>query len=365
MKISDIIAVLERIAPPLYQENYDNSGLIIGNPDWDCSGVLLAMDVTDAIIEEAQRKNVNLVIAHHPLIFHGLKKISENNYTGKAIVSAIKKDIAIYAIHTNLDNIIKGVNGKIAQKLGLMNTEPLSANPNTLRKLFTFVPIDQTEKVRSALFEAGAGHIGNYSETSFGSPGLGTFKGGEGTNPFVGTKDTRHVEKENKIEVIFPVHLQATVLQALLDSHPYEEVAYDVVALSNSSKEIGSGLIGELAEPVNESAFLSLLKKEFSLQVIRHTPLLNMDIKKVALCGGAGSFLISKALSAGAQIFISSDIKYHEFFDANGKIIIADIGHYESEQFTIELLDELLREKFPTFAVLKPDTITNPVNYYF
>ena len=365
MKVSDIITVLEGFAPTLYQENYDNAGLILGNPDWECKGVLLAMDVTESIIEEAQKKNVNLVIAHHPLLFHGLKKISEKNYTGKAIVSAIKNDIAIYAIHTNLDNMIKGVNGKIAQKLGLVNTKPLSANPGTLRKLFTFVPVGQTEKVRSALFEAGAGHIGNYSETSFGSPGLGTFKAGEGTNPFVGTKGTRHEEKENKIEVIFPVHLQEVVLQALLTSHPYEEVAYDVVALTNNSKEIGSGLIGELTEAVSESAFLSLLKKKFSLQVIRHSPLLKNEIKKVALCGGAGSFLISKALSAGAQIFISADIKYHEFFDANGKMVIADIGHYESEQFTIELLDELLREKFPTFAVLKPGTITNPVNYYF
>ena len=365
MKIAEIIAFLENYAPAFYQEKYDNAGLILGDPDWHCKGILLAMDVTGPIIEEALRKKANLIIAHHPVIFQGLKKISQKNYTGKAIILALKNDIAVYAIHTNLDNVLKGVNGKIAQKLGLSNVRPLAANTDALRKLFTFVPIAQTEKVRSALFEAGAGHIGNYSETSFGSTGTGTFKGGEGTNPFVGKKGIRHEEEEVKIEVIFPAHLKAIVLKALLDNHPYEEVAYDIVELSNDSKEIGSGIIGDLPNPLSEAEFLSLLKKEFRLKVIRHSPLLQAVVKTVALCGGAGSFLISKALSQGAQFFISSDIKYHEFFDANNRMVIADIGHYESEQFTLELLDELLREKFPTFAVLKPDTITNPVNYYF
>ena len=365
MKISDIIEVLENFAPTIYQENYDNAGLIVGNPDWDCNSILLAMDVTGSIIEEAMNKKANLIVAHHPVIFQGLKKISERNYNGKAIVSAIKADIAIYAIHTNLDNILKGVNGKIAQKLGLVNTRPLSPSANSLRKLFTFVPTEHTEKVRSALFNAGAGHIGNYSETSFGAAGIGTFKGGEGTNPFVGSLGKRHEEKENRIEVIFPMHLQKAVVQALLDNHPYEEVAYDIISLSNDSKDIGSGIIGDLPQTISESAFLSMLKEEFKLQVIRHSPLLNRPVNKIALCGGAGSFLISKALSAGAQFFLSADFKYHEFFDANDKMVIADLGHYESEQFTIDLLDEVLREKFPTFAVLKPDTITNPVNYYF
>jgi dinuclear metal center YbgI/SA1388 family protein len=365
MKIEEIIAVLENYAPTIYQETYDNVGLIVGSHDRECTGILLAMDVTESIIAEAILKKANLIIAHHPVIFQGLKKISERNYTGRAIIAAIRNDIAIYAIHTNLDNISKGVNGKIAQKLGMIDTRPLLPSTNSLRKLYTFVPQEFTEKVRSALFEAGAGHIGNYSETSFGTSGTGTFKGGEGSNPFVGAKGTRHEEKENKIEVIFPVHLRASVLRALLDSHPYEEVAYDIVDLSNDAKDIGSGLIGDLPRPVRGVELLSLLKQEFRLKIIRHSPLLEGEVTRIALCGGAGSFLISKALLAGAQFFISADIKYHEFFDANGRMVIADIGHYESEQFTIELLHELLREKFPTFAVLKPDTITNPVNYYF
>jgi dinuclear metal center YbgI/SA1388 family protein len=365
MKIADILSVLENYAPTEYQENYDNAGLIVGRHDWECSGILLAMDVTKSVVEEAFQKKTNLVVAHHPLIFQGLKKISDKNYTGKAIIAAIKHDIAIYAIHTNLDNVLNGVNGKIAQKLGLINTSPLSPSTSSLKKLYTFVPQEHTEKVRTALFEAGAGNIGNYSETSFGSQGIGTFKGGEATNPFVGEKGERHEEKENKIEVIFPRHLRNPVIQALLANHPYEEVAYDIVDLSNDAKDIGSGLIGELPGPVDESELLSILKKEFRLKMIRHSPLRNAQVKRVAVCGGAGSFLISKALAAGADFFITADTKYHEFFDANDRLVIADIGHYESEQFTIELLYEILREKFPTFAVLKPDTVTNPVNYYF
>jgi dinuclear metal center YbgI/SA1388 family protein len=304
------------------------------------------------------------VVAHHPIIFGGLKKITGRNYVEKTIITAIKNDIAIYAIHTNLDNVIDGVNGMMADKLGLKNRKILSPKEGMLKKLFTFVPVEQVEQVRAALFEAGAGDIGNYNECSFGVEGTGTFKGGEGTNPFVGQPGERHYEKEQKIEVIFPAYLQTALIRALRTAHPYEEVAYDVVDLANTHPGIGSGLVGELPQAMPEAAFLKHLKQAFDLPLIRHTALRGKPVKKVALCGGAGSFLVSKALGVGADVYITGDMKYHEFFDANGRLIIADIGHFESEQFTIDLLAGVLQEKFPTFAVLKTALKTNPVHYF-
>jgi len=365
MKISEIISVLENLAPSLYQENYDNAGLLTGNSMWECSGALITLDATESVIEEAIAKKCNLVVAHHPVIFAGIKKINGKNYIERSIIAAIKNDIAIYAIHTNLDNLLSGVNGKIADKLGLINRNWLSPLSSTLRKLFTFVPFDYAEKVRKAIFDAGAGHIGNYSEASFNVEGTGTFKAEHGANPFSGKIGERQFEKEIKIEAIFPRHLQDSVVRAMIKAHPYEEVAYDVVGLENTNSNWGSGLVGELPEASSEKLFLGRLVEVFGVPVIRHTKLNNRPVKKVALCGGAGSFLIPNALAAGADFFVTADIKYHQFFDADNCLVIADIGHYESEQFTVELLYAILREKFPTFAVLKSDTRTNPVNYYF
>ncbi|OQP64664.1 Nif3-like dinuclear metal center hexameric protein [Niastella vici] len=364
MKIAEIIALLESIAPPSLQESYDNAGLLTGDPGWKCTGALCTLDATEEVVKEAIQRGCNLVVAHHPIIFGGLKKITGRNYVEKTIITAIKNDIAIYAIHTNLDNVITGVNGMMADKLGLVNRKILSPKEATLRKLYTFVPVDQVEQVRAALFEAGGGDIGNYDECSFGVEGTGTFKGGEGTNPFVGQPGERHYEKELKIEVIFPAYLQTALVRALRTAHPYEEVAYDIVNVTNTHPGIGSGLVGELPQPVPETAFLMQIKQAFGLTVIRHTALLGRPVKKVAVSGGAGSFLVSKALAAGADIYITGDMKYHEFFDANGRLIIADIGHFESEQFTIDLLAGVLQEKFPTFAVLKTALKTNPVHYF-
>jgi dinuclear metal center YbgI/SA1388 family protein len=364
MKIADIIALLEAVAPPSLQESYDNAGLLTGNPGWVCTGTLCTLDATEEVVNEAIQRGCNLVVAHHPIIFGGLKKITGKNYVEKTIITAIKNDIAIYAIHTNLDNVIDGVNGMMADKLGLKNRKVLSPKEATLKKLYTFVPVDHVEDVRAALFEAGGGHIGNYNECSFGVEGTGTFKGGQGTNPFVGQPGERHYEKEIRIEVIFPAYLQNTLIRALRTAHPYEEVAYDVVNLANTHPGIGSGLVGELPEALPEATFLTQLKQAFDLPLIRHTALLGRPVKKVALCGGAGSFLVSKALGVGADVYITGDMKYHEFFDANGRLIIADIGHFESEQFTIDLLAGVLQEKFPTFAVLKTALKTNPVHYF-
>ncbi|MCS3800037.1 Nif3-like dinuclear metal center hexameric protein [Niastella sp. OAS944] len=364
MKIADIITLLESVAPPSLQESYDNAGLLTGNAGWACTGALCTLDATEEIVNEAIQLGCNLIVAHHPIIFGGLKKITGRNYVEKTIITAIKNDIAIYAIHTNLDNVIDGVNGMMADKLGLVNRKILSPKEATLKKLYTFVPVEQVEQVRAALFEAGAGQIGNYDECSFGTEGAGTFRGGAGTNPFVGQPGERHYEKELKLEVIFPAFVQSTLIRALRTAHPYEEVAYDIVNLANTHPGIGSGLVGELPNAMPETAFLKQLKQAFGLSVIRHTPLPGKTVKKVALCGGAGSFLVSKALAAGADIYITGDMKYHEFFDANGRLIIADIGHFESEQFTIDLLAGILQEKFPTFAVLKTALKTNPVHYF-
>jgi dinuclear metal center YbgI/SA1388 family protein len=364
MKIKDVIIALELLAPPSLQESYDNAGLITGDENVECSGILITIDATENVIAEAIRKKCNLIISHHPIIFSGLKKITGKNYVHKAVISAIKNDVALYAIHTNLDNVASGVNGRIASIIGLKNTRVLVAKGNQLKKLFTFVPVADAEKVRAAIFEAGGGHIGNYKECSFNAEGIGTFYGGEGSNPNVGKRGEMHFEKELKIEVIFPAWLEGRVIKNLLAAHPYEEVAYDIVSLDNSSSMVGSGLIGELPVPIIEKDFLGLLKERFGLTVVRHTQLLNQPISRVAVCGGAGSFLISSALAAGVDAFVTSDVKYHEFFDANDKMVLADIGHYESEQFTINLLQEFLEQKFPTFAVLKTEVITNPVNYF-
>ncbi|GAB2834223.1 Nif3-like dinuclear metal center hexameric protein [Ferruginibacter profundus] len=364
MIIQDIITSLEKTTPLTLQESYDNAGLITGNANWQCTGIITTLDATEEVVKEAIEKKCNLIVAHHPIVFGGLKKITGSNYVEQIIITAIKNDIAIYAIHTNLDNWLYGVNGTIADKLGLMNYEVLQAKKGVLKKLFTFAPVEHADKVRNAIFAAGGGKISNYSECSFNSPGSGTFKPGATTMPFIGTIGKRHTEEEIKIEVIFPAWLEKPIYNALIQAHPYEEVAYDIISLENTSQVIGSGLIGKLPTPMAEVDFLKSIKEIFNISMVRHTALMGKEVQKVALCGGAGSFLIGAAIAAGADFYISSDIKYHEFFDANGRLVIADIGHYESEQFTTDLLFEVLTEKFPNFAVLKTGLNTNPVQYF-
>ena len=364
MQIIDVIQTLEAQAHPSLQELYDNAGLLTGSPGWECKGILCTLDATEAVIMEAKARGCNLVVAHHPIIFGGLKKINGKNYVEKTVIAAIKNDIAIYAIHTNLDNVIYGVNNRIADRLGLINRQILLPKAGLLMKLYTFVPIAQADQVREALHKAGAGHIGTYSEVSFNAEGTGMFKGSENSTPFVGQPGKPHQEKEIKIEVILPAYLQSTVVKALFEAHPYEEVAYDIVSLTNENQLVGSGMLGELPEAMEETGFLHMLKTSFSLEIIRHTPFLGKKLQKIAICGGSGSFLTGKAIAAGADAFVTADIKYHEFFDANDRILLVDIGHWESEQFTTELLIEILQAKFPTFAVLKSGIKTNPVNYF-
>lgn len=365
MKISEAVTLLDKLAPPQLQESYDNSGFLVGNRENECTGILVSLDVTEAIIDEAAEKNCNLVVAHHPIIFKGLKRLTGDGFVQRTVMKAIKNDIAVYAIHTNLDNVLHGVNGMLAGLLGLSNTRVLDEKQGGLKKLVTFVPTDHLEKVRSALFASGGGFIGNYDECSFNLEGTGTFRALEDGNPYVGEIGERHYEKEVRIEMIFPAYAERNLVKALLESHPYEEVAYYISTLDNTVRSIGSGIVGDLEEEISEEELLFLIKNVLGAEVIRHTELLGQKVKRVALCGGSGFFLLPAAKRAGAQAFITADVKYHEFFEADGEILLADAGHYETEQYTVELLASYLQKNFPTFAVLKSELKTNPVRYLY
>ncbi len=365
MLVKQITAAIEEIAPIMYQESYDNCGIQVGSGDMEVTGVLLTLDVTEEVLTEAINLQCNMIVAHHPLIFSGLKRIAGRNFVERIVHKAIKNDITIYAAHTNLDNMRAGVNAKIAEKLGLINTRVLSPKANTLSKLYTYAPLNIADKVRDALFNAGAGHIGKYSECSFTSPGLGSFRAQGNANPTIGTAGgTRETVQEVKIEVLMEKHLERNVLQALFAAHSYEEVAYEIIPLPNTNQEIGAGLVGTLPTPMPESTFLQFVKTQMKAGCIRHTALPGHNIERVALCGGSGSFLLNDAIAAKADVFITGDFKYHQFFDAEGKIIIADIGHFETEQFTPEIFESVLKKKFPNFAILLSNVLTNPVKYF-
>jgi dinuclear metal center YbgI/SA1388 family protein len=366
MQIKDILFEIERFAPLPYQESYDNCGVQVGNTAAEATGALLSLDVTEEVLDEAIARNCNLIIAHHPLIFSGLKSITGRNYVERVILKAIRNDIVIYAAHTNLDNVQMGVNRKIAEKLNLQHIRILAPTRNNLYKLYTYVPVAQAEKLKAALFAAGLGEIGEYSECSFAAGGTGTFKPSEHSNPAIGTAGgDREEVAELKLEIIVPEHLKLRAVSVLKENHPYEEVAYELIALENDNQTIGAGMIGELPQPMPVGEFLGYLKKNMNTACVRHTRPHRDSIQKVAVCGGAGSFLLRQAIGSGADAFVTGDYKYHQFFDAEGRIMIADIGHYESEQFTIEIFSEILKEKFPNFALLFTKTNTNPVNYYF
>ncbi len=363
--VGEFLRYLEEVAPSALQESYDNAGLQVGDPRQPVTSVLVALDVTPAVLEEALATGANLIVAHHPLIFHPLKRITGASWTEQLVASALRHQISVIAVHTNLDNVEIGVNRQIADRLGLRQCTVLQPARGKLRKLVTFVPEAQLEKVREALFEAGAGVIGRYDKCSFNAGGYGTFRGAAGTHPFAGQPEKLHREAEVRLETIFPVWLETRVVEALLNAHPYEEVAYDLYPLENHHPGVGAGMAGTLPEPMEESRFLELLKKIFGIPVIRHSPLTGNPVSKVALCGGAGAFLLKEAIASGAGFFLTGDIRYHQFFDAQGKTVLADIGHFESEQFTRQLFCDLLAEKFHTFAVRLSGVNTNPVRYYF
>ncbi|MCF8318931.1 MAG: Nif3-like dinuclear metal center hexameric protein [Sphingobacteriaceae bacterium] len=363
MKLQELCTYLESLAPLAYQEPYDNSGLLFGNPDTTIRGAVISLDCTEEVVDEAIKKGCNLVISHHPLVFKGLKRFTGSSYVDRTLIKAIKNDVAIYAIHTNLDNVAAGVNKALADKIGLHNLRILALKSGILKKLVTLCPTQHADAVRAALFNAGAGQIGHYAQCSFNVAGEGTFTPQEGANPFVGSIGIPQTEAELRIEVLYPEHLEKTVLSALKAAHPYEEVAYFLQTLSNSHQEIGSGMIGELPESQDALAVLHHIKSQLGVPVIRHTQLLEKKIKKIAICGGSGSFLLPNALAAGADMFVTADYKYHEFFDADKQLIIADVGHFESEQFTQMLLFETITKNFPNFALHLTEQVTNPIKY--
>ena len=363
MTVKNITDYIEKIAPLDYAEDFDNVGLLVGNYDKKITGVLVTLDTLEKTLDEAIEKNCNLIISFHPIIFNGLKKLNGNNYIERVVIKAIKNDIAIYAIHTALDNSFNGVSAKMCDKLELTNTKVLLPQKGNIKKLTTYVPHKNAKELRNSLFEAGAGNIGNYERCSFNIEGTGTYQGNENSNPTLGKKGSLHTEPEIFISVIFEKHLENKILASLFMNHPYEEVAYDIVTLENKHQKIGMGMIGELPHEIDTVNFLSIIKEKFNLKTIRYSDLIIKKIKKVAVLGGSGSFAIQEAKRSGADIYITSDLKYHDFYKADNQIIIADIGHYESEQFTKNLLVDYLTKKFTNFAIILSEINTNPINY--
>ena len=359
-----MIEVLNQFAPPSLSEDFDNVGLLVGNKNAKLSGVLVTLDTLETVVDEAIETNCNLIVSFHPIIFKGLKTLTGNTYVERVVIKAIQHNIAIFSMHTALDNSVLGVNNMICDKLGLINRQILIPKAQTIKKLITFVPKNEADTLRNALFEAGAGSIGNYNNCSFNTEGIGTYKGNEASNPTLGKKGEIHFENETQIAVTFPRHLESNILKALFKTHSYEEVAYEVTTLENKNQHIGMGMIGELEQEMSEIDFLNTLKNKMKTETIRHSNLLNKNIKKVAVLGGSGSFAIHAAKTAKADVFVTADLKYHDFFTAENQIVLADIGHYESEQFTKNLLVAYLTKKITNFAVVLSKTETNPVKYF-
>jgi len=364
MKLTDICSYLDSEVPLSFQESYDNCGLQLGLPEWEISSVLLTLDVTEAVIDEAVDTGCGLIISHHPLIFSGIKSITGRTFTERILLKALKNNIAVYSSHTNLDIFSDGVSRKMAEKLGLEKIKVLSPLKKSLIKLVTYIPESHFEIVKEALYKAGAGVTGNYDHCGFSASGTGSFRGNEKTNPFVGEKGKTHFEKEIRFETVLFSHLKAKVIKALIGSHPYEEVAYDLYSLENESTEVGLGCIGELKEDMVEEKFLKFISEVFDADGVRYSALSGKPVRRLALCGGSGYSLLGEAIASGADAFLTADLKYHNYFNADKKILLIDIGHYESEKFSTEILKDLIIKKFPKFAVRFSETNTNPINYF-
>lgn len=363
MKIRSILSFLEMKAPGFLQESYDNSGLLVGNPDQDSTGVLISLDCTEEVLDEAIALGVNTIISHHPIVFSGLKRFTGRTYVERVVMKAIKHDLQLISFHTNLDNVSQGVNKKIADRLGLQHTRILAPKEDMLCKVVIYAPQAHADQVRQAMFDAGAGQIGDYDACSFNLDGKGTFRAGANSQPYVGEKGKVHHEAEVRIESIVPKAFYKKVIDHVKTVHPYEVMAYDVLPLMNAWSEMGSGMIGEISTPMFANDFALYVKKNLRASVVKMTKDTGNEIRKVAVCGGSGRFLLEQAIGSGADVFISSDFKYHEYFDALGRIVVMDIGHFETEQFTIDLISDWFAEKFATFATHKSGVVTNPINY--
>jgi len=364
MTVNSVIEILEELAPLDYAEDFDNVGLLVGDGTMKVKGILVTLDTLEHVVDEAITNKCNLIVSFHPIIFDGLKKLTSRNYVERTVLKAIKNDIAIYSPHTALDNCFEGVNAKICDVLELENRKILIPQKGTIKKLITYVPIEAADKLKEELFKAGAGNIGNYSNCSFTALGKGSYMAGENTNPIKGEKGKTHIEEEAMISLTYSKANENSVLSALHKNHPYEEVAFEVVTLENSNQHIGMGMIGELNKPVSEEAFLTFIKKKMNVSIIRHSKLRGKPINRVAVLGGSGAFAIGAAKRAKADIFVTADIKYHQFYEAEKQMVIADIGHFETEQFTKTLLVDYLTKKIPNFAVRLSESITNPIKYF-
>lgn len=364
MIIKEITNILESFAPLEYAEDFDNVGLLVGDPDMEVSGVLVTLDTLESVVDEAISNSCNLIVSFHPIIFGGLKRLTGRNYVERVVIKAIQHNISIYSLHTALDNHYNGVNARISEVLGLQNRQVLIPQKGSLKKLTTYVPLKHAESLRRALFDAGAGHVGKYSHCSFSNTGTGSFMGGSDSNPSIGERGKLHEEEEIQLHITFTRDLEDKVLKALIKSHPYEEVAYEIVTLDNTYQRIGMGMVGELESPMDEQDFLAFVKDRMKCGCIRHSELLGRRVSKVAVLGGSGAFAIDAAKAAKADFLLTGDIKYHQFYQAEGKMVIADIGHYESEQFTKNLLAEYLTKKIPNFAVRLSEINTNPIKYF-
>ncbi len=370
MIIQEVTNYLEELAPLAYAEDFDNVGLLVGDNQTEVKGILVTLDTLENVIDEAIAKSCNLIISFHPIIFKGLTSLTGKNYVERTVLKAIKNNIAIYAIHTALDNAHKGVNDIICNQLGLINKQVLIPQKESIKKLTTYVPKDSAETLRNALFRVGAGNIGNYESCSFNTTGVGTYKGNENSNPVKGEKGKLHQEQETQISITYNKHIEKQLLNTLFKNHPYEEVAYEITLLENYDQHIGIGMIGELKDAIDSTTFLNDLKLKMNVSAIRHSEIIKPKIKKVAVLGGSGSFAIHAAKTAGADILVTADLKYHDYFSAEGNIILVDIGHYESEQYTKNFLVDYLSKKITNFApafplgqVILSTTITNPVKY--
>jgi dinuclear metal center YbgI/SA1388 family protein len=363
MKLKDLCSYLDSAVPLSFQEDYDNSGLQIGLPEKEISSAMITLDITEEVIDEAVSENCDVIISHHPLIFKGIKRISGRTFTERILYEAVKHNIAIYSSHTNLDVFSNGVSRKMAEKLKLQNVKVLAPLKNRLLKLVTYIPESHLEKVREALFKAGAGVIGNYDKCGFTTQGTGSFRGNEKAEPFIGKKGEIHFEKEIRFETVLFSHLKDEVIKALLTVHPYEEVAYDVFTLENINIEVGLGCVGELYEAMHEEDFLKFVSSVFDAKGVRFSKTTGKPVRKIAICGGSGASLLNNAINSGSDAFITADIKYHNYFDAENTILLVDTGHFESEKFSTEILYDLIIKKFPKFAVRFSESNRNPINY--
>lgn len=363
MIVREVTDILEELAPLAQAEDFDNVGLLVGKFDQEVTGILVTLDTLENVVDEAIAHECNLIVSFHPIIFKGLKKITGSNYVERVVLKAIQNNISIYSMHTALDNSPKGVNAKICEVLELTNAKILIPQKGRIKKLTTYVPKSDAEKLKDALFEAGAGNIGNYSNCSFSVDGKGSFMGGENSNPTTGKIGQLQQAEESQVNVTFAAHKERDILKALFQNHPYEEVAYEIFSLDNKDQNTGMGMIGELQEPMDETQFLSFVKKKMNVSMVKHSRLLGKKVHKIAVLGGSGAFAISAAKASGADVFITSDLKYHQFYEAEDKMVIADIGHYESEQYTKNLLVDYLTKKIPSFAIRLSDSNTNPIKY--